>query len=159
MLRTQATSRHLSKLRAELLLTKMATAGDCTPDHSHPTHRHSARLCISHHCAPFITMLVLGALVILIPSTVRAVFEGGIVVSSGTLLFFRCTLKTTKSHFREISVPGEKGAPHIVAAWCFKYAILKVSVNTTVLSLAEREICFIGITSADAKESPLFHGL
>ena len=33
----------------------MATARLCTLDHSHPTHRHYARLCTSHLCDPFIT--------------------------------------------------------------------------------------------------------
>ena len=44
-------------MRADLLSTKMATAGNCTLDHSQPTHRHTARLCISHLCAPFITTI------------------------------------------------------------------------------------------------------
>ena len=44
-------------MRAESLLTKMATAGICTQDHSLPTHRHTTRLCISHRCALFITTI------------------------------------------------------------------------------------------------------
>ena len=63
------------------------------------------------------------------------------------------TLKATESHFRENTVLVEKGAPHIVAAWCFKHAIFKSIVGAIVLSFAERGIRILGIAPADAKES------
>ena len=53
--------------------------------------------------------------------------------------FSDAILKATGSHFRERTVPVEKGAPHIVSAWWFEHAFFKKQMWVRLCSRSQSE--------------------